>query len=79
MREFSRRAGSNPALVSRVIRGLRHPPLASLDRWADAFSLSGSERSDFIEQGRLAVCPPEIAALVRRLRRENVDLKAKHG
>jgi transcriptional regulator with XRE-family HTH domain len=77
LREFSRRSGANAALVSRVIRGQRPPPLASLEDWANAFQLAEAERVDFIEKGRLALCPPEIESLVRNLRKENAALSEK--
>jgi len=77
VREFARRSSSNDALVSRVIRAKRSPPLARLDAWAAALGLSGADRIEFIERGRLAVCPPEIVTLIAQLRIENARLKAR--
>jgi transcriptional regulator with XRE-family HTH domain len=77
LREFARRSRTNNALLSRVIRGQRQPPAARLEGWATALELTGSERQEFIEQGRLALCPPEIVALVRQLRAENARLRGK--
>ena len=77
LREMARQSDTNDALLSRVIRGKRHPPLARLEGWATVLGLSGSDRQEFIEQGRLAVCPPEIVATLRQLRLENNRLRAK--
>ena len=77
LREFARRSRTNDALLSRVIRAKRHPPLARLEGWATALGLVGADRQEFLEQGRLTLCPPEIAALVRQLRLENSRLRSK--
>lgn len=69
--EFGRRAGTSPAIVSRVIRGLRSPPPVHFERWADVLDLKGKERADFIEACWLAGASDFVRNLVAELRHKS--------
>ncbi len=69
--EFATSAGSSLGFVHNVIVGAAKPPkkTATLERWADALSLKGQKREEFILAGILERTPKEIRQLI-------VDLKA---
>ena len=57
--EFCRRIGSPAGWIQQVRSGVKTPPLERMQRWADALSISGVERSYFCDVARLMHIPPE--------------------
>jgi len=59
-RSFARQVGYDNSLIGKVKRGTRRPPANDLIKWADALTLDGSDRDDFLEAGLLLHTPPWI-------------------
>jgi transcriptional regulator with XRE-family HTH domain len=53
--------------INGIIKSKRVPPLGRLEAWADILT-TAIDRELFLELGRLEHCPPEIRALVTKLR-----------
>ena len=74
--DFARLVGKAPGVVQFIRLGRRRPPLAQVERWADALVLRGEDRRRFLELAQLEHCPPEIRRLVASLRRRVIVLEA---
>ena len=68
--EFAQRVQMSPAGLNAILKGKRKPWFGRSIAWADALSLTGSEREDYLDAMAIAASPSRIAALVTRLERK---------
>lgn len=64
------------SFVSRVLRGVRPPPLKALEAWARALDITADERDRFDELAALAHSPPMIRERFETMR-EKLAAKAR--
>jgi len=69
LREFARKAKTRQPALSEIKRGVRNPPLTSIERWADVLGLVGREREHFLDLAHLMQTPERIRKLIREVER----------
>ena len=69
-RGFAKHVGVVSGTLRAVISGKRKPKIEDLEPWADALGLRGATRLAFLEEGWLALSPPQVAGIVDGLRAE---------
>jgi len=67
IRHLARLMERNPTFVSQVLRGLRRPPLAELDKWFVALEIPAADQAALRFAAELEHCPPGIQTTVRSL------------
>ena len=67
VRTYATRVGRSHAFVSRVLAGLRLPPLDEAERWLDAVELTVAEREGLRLAAHLAHCPTWIVSHLEKL------------
>jgi hypothetical protein len=65
---FCRAVGYDQGSLQGVVKGQRKPPRGSEEAWADALSLKGDARHEFLVSYWLAHAPEQLAAEVDWLR-----------
>jgi transcriptional regulator with XRE-family HTH domain len=60
LREFARRAGVPPSLVSRIRHGKRSLPTGRIEAWADLLGLTGHDRAEFIDAAMWTAVPKRL-------------------
>lgn len=68
-RGFAKLVGVDSGTLRAIISGKRKPKIEDLDPWADALKLRGAERMKFMEEGWLALSPPQISGIIDGLRK----------
>jgi transcriptional regulator with XRE-family HTH domain len=79
LREFGARVDLSHTSIRKFRNGTLRPPLDQVDRWADAFGLSGDERAEFLLSAQMAHCPPPLADLVADLQRRLADCQEREA
>jgi transcriptional regulator with XRE-family HTH domain len=67
VRTYATRVGRSHAFVSRVLAGLRLPPLDEAERWLNAVELTVAERERLRLAAHLAHCPVWIVSHLEQL------------
>ncbi len=67
VRTYATRVGRSHAFVSRVLAGLRLPPLDEAEQWLDAVELTAAEREGLRLAAHLAHCPAWIISHLEQL------------
>lgn len=79
LREFGARVGLSHTSIRKFRNGKLRPPLDQVDRWADAFGLSGDERAQFLLSAQMAHCPAPLVDLVADLQRRLADCQQREA
>jgi len=66
LRTFATRVGRSHTFVSRVLGGLRLPPLADLDAWFNALKVNPDERDRLRLAAHLTHCPKLVVDHLQR-------------